>query len=287
MKLIEREIRLPRGYRDAELYLGGCLHYGHVGCNEKSIERLIEHIAAQPNRYLILLGDVIDAINVSDSRFNPREVAPWVDMGDLADLCPQQCRRAALYLKRIPPERILAFLSGNHPRKTRTNYYLDSHRLLADMLGIAFQEESVFLRMRFVGRDAGKAEPITFYLEHGSGGAGSPEAVMMKLKKQAVKHPGGDLYCGSHHHKSAFSTLTSAGIDPAEMKMLHREIPVVTAGCHLSYYEADTETYGENYHMPVASIGPAKVRVYPWGKPGVKKMHAESERISLVYPWWG
>lgn len=235
---------------------------------------------------------MIDAINVSDKRFNPREVAPWVNMEDLADLCPQQCRRAALYLSRIPPERILAMLSGNHPRKTRTDYYFDSHRMLADMLKVPFQEEAAFVRLTFVGRDAGESRPITLYIEHGSGGAGSPEAVLTKLKKQAHKHPGADVYAGSHHHKLGMTTLTSAGIDPERMQIVHREIPVVTAGCHLSYYEStangkSVETYGLNYHMPVASIGPALLRVWPWGKPGVKKMHAESERISCVYPWWG
>ena len=143
------------------------------------------------------------------------------------------------------------------------------------------------MRLDFIGRDAGKAEPITLYLEHGSGGAGSPEAVLTKLKMQAQKHPNADIYCGSHHHKLGFTTLTSAGIDPARMKLVHRETPIITAGCSLSYYEEGTETYGENYHMPVASIGPAKIRLFPWGAPGVKRMHAESERIACVYPWWG
>lgn len=287
MQLVERKVKLGRGIRDVEVYFAGCLHFGHVGANERSIEIMLDHVAARPNRFLVLLGDVIDAINPSDPRFNPREVAPWVNMEDLSDLCPQQNRRAALYLKRVPPERILAFLSGNHPRKVRTNYYFDAHKNLAEMLGVAHQEESAFLRVRFTGRDAGDADPVTFYIEHGSGGAGSPEAVLQKLKKQAHKHPGADAFVGSHHHKLAFSTLTSAGIDPKKMKLVHREVPVITTGCHLSYYEQGTETYGENYHMPVASIGPAKVRIYPWGKPGAKKMHAEGQRIACVYPWWG
>jgi hypothetical protein len=208
-------------------------------------------------------------------------------MADLSDLCPQQCRRFASIFGVIPPERFLAFLSGNHPRKTRTNYYLDSHRMLAEMLKIAYHEECVFLRLRFVGRDAGMSEPVTLYLEHGSGGAGSPEAVLTKLKKQATRHPDADLYAGSHHHKLAFSTHTTAGIHPTEPRLVHREVPVLTAGCHLSYYEAGVETYGERYHMPVPAVGPAKVRIYPWGKPGVKKMHAESDRVACVYPWWG
>lgn len=284
MDMIPRTIKVPRGVREIEIYFGGCLHFGHVGCNEQSIKDMVDHVAAKENRYLCLLGDVIDAIPIGDPRFNPRECAPWVDTTDLADLVPQQCRRAAAVLKRIPRERILAFLEGNHPRKTRTMNYIDSHRLLGDMLDINCHGEGAFLRIHFVGRDAGVAEPVTFYLEHGSGGAGSPEAVLTKLKKQAVKHPGADAYVGSHHHKAGFTTLTSAGIAPTEeLKLTHKETPILTAGCHLSYYEQGTETYGLNFHMPVANIGPAKLVIYPWGRPGAKK---NEQRIAYRFPYW-
>jgi hypothetical protein len=98
MDLVERRVKVARGQRRIELYFAGCLHFGHVGCDEATIKRMVDHVAADDSRYLCLLGDVIGAIGVADPRFNPREVAPWVDMGDLSDLIPQQNRRAATML---------------------------------------------------------------------------------------------------------------------------------------------------------------------------------------------
>lgn len=286
MDLVERRLKVARGTRRIEVYFAGCLHFGHVGCDEDTIRRMVDHVAEKDYRYICLLGDVIDAIGCADPRWNPREVAPWVNMEDLSDLIPQQNRRAATMLGRIPRDRILAFLEGNHPRKVRKVNYIDAHRALGELLGIAQQREAVFLRLVFQGRDAGEAAPITFYLEHGEGGAGTPETVLTKLKRRAVMHPGADAYVGSHHHKAGFTTATSAGLAPtAELKLSHKEIAVMTAGCALSYYEKGTETYGQDFHMPVANIGPAKLVLYPWGRPGSK--HKDAERVSYVFPWWG
>lgn len=287
MKLTRRVIPLGRGVKQAEIIFGGCLHVGHIGCNEDSIEAMVRYVASEPNRFLVLLGDAIDAINPADKRWNPRECATWVTTFQLSDICAEQARRAFKILREIPKERFLGMIEGNHERKVRSVNYHDVHRQLCESLGVESLDTQAFLQIQFKGRDSGTAEPVTIYLEHGSGGAGSPEAVLTKLKKQATKHPNADAYVGSHHHKAAFSTHTTAGLKKGSLEIEHVEVPVVTAGCHLSYYEKGTETYGSIYGMPVPSIGPAKLVVHPWGSPYLSpKIRGSVSRVTYRYPWW-
>lgn len=287
MKITRKRITLGRGVREAEIVFAGCLHVGHIGCNEASIEAMVHYVADKPNRFLVLLGDATDAINPADPRWNPRECARWVTTFQLSDICAEQNRRAYKILKDVPKDRFLGAIEGNHPRKVRTVNYHDVHRALCESLDIENLDSTAFLQIQFKGRDLGAADPVTFYVEHGSGGAGSPEAVLTKLKKQATKHPNADAYIGSHHHKAAFSTHTTAGLKKGTLELEHIEVPVVTAGCHLSYYEKGTETYGEIYGMPVPSIGPAKMVVHPWGSPYLSpKIRGSVSRVTYRYPWW-
>jgi hypothetical protein len=144
-----------------------------------------------------------------------------------------------------------------------------------------------FLRIFFSGRDRKEAEPITLYLEHGSGGASTPEAVLTKLKKQAMKHPGADAVCGGHHHKWAAAAHTSVGLKQGAFELHHSEIPVVTSGCFLQYFRERTETYGAIFGNPAPAIGCAKLHLHPWGPMSLPaKMRASVQRVSVRYPWW-
>lgn len=277
MQLVDRRVRLPRGCSEVEVLFAGCLHVGHVGTQEKVIKAMVEYVAAAPNRRLVLLGDVTDGISVSDPRFNPREVAPWLATEDLSNRILLEAERAVDMLTPIK-DRIDGLVEGNHERKPRSVSQVDLHRVLARGLNIESLGITAFLRYFFIGRDRGEAAPLSIYCEHGSGGAGSVGVVMNKLVKRAKDFPGADAYVGAHHHKSGSSRAEGIRYDVGAGTIRHESPLVVTVGTFMEYFEKGTETYGMTYGMPVPSIGPAKLVISPWAK--------DRDRIGYRFPYW-
>lgn len=289
MRLVERLVKLDRGVSEVEILFAGCLHIGHAGTQESIIRAMVEYVAQQPNRRVVLLGDLTDGISVSDPRFNPREVASWLSTEDLSNRILLEAERACDILAPIR-DRIDGLIEGNHERKPRTVSQVDLHRVLAKGLGVESLGLSAILRYSFIGRDRGGSEPLTFYCEHGSGGAGTVGVVINKLVKKAKDFPGLDAYLGAHHHKGGISTAESLVFDAAKKRLTTTSPIVATVGTFMRYHELGPgrETYGETYGMPVPTIGPMKLVVYPWGRKGLPRFaSASAPRVSARMPWWG
>lgn len=277
MQRVDRRVKLPRGVREVEVLFAGCLHFGHIGTQEKAIRAMVDYIAAAPNRRLVLLGDVTDGISVSDARFNPREVAPWLSTEDLSNRIMLEAERAVDFLNPIR-DRIDGLIEGNHERKPRSVSQVDLHRVLAKGLGVESLGQAAILRYVFVGRDAGESAPVSFYCEHGSGGAGTVGVVINKMTQRAKMFPGADAYVGAHHHKSGCGTAETVRYEPSTGELNRVSVLAVTVGTFMEYYEKGTETYGQTFGMPVSSIGPASFLVRPWEK--------KRTRIGYRFPYW-
>ena len=83
-------------------------HLGGTLCHEKGIQKAIDYIAADPNRYWLHLGDWIGAITSDDKRWSQEEVK-----------IPTPIEQAALAVETFRPiaEKCLVGLNGNHERK--------------------------------------------------------------------------------------------------------------------------------------------------------------------------
>jgi len=277
LKLVERIVKVPRGYRDVEVVVSGCLHFGHAGTNEEAIRAMVRYVAAEPNRRLILLGDITDAISVSDPRFNPREVAPWLKMDDLSNRIILEAERAIAFLSPIK-DRIDGLIEGNHERKPRLVAQVDLHRVLWKGLGIESLGEVAFLQYTFVGRDRGTSDPISIYCQHGAGGASQVGGVLNNMIKKAKDFPGAAAYIGAHHHRNGATTAESISYDPVARTIRRASPLAVTVGTFMEYYSRDVDTYGQTFLMSPHGIGPGKLRLRPWAKDG--------ERVGYSFPYW-
>jgi len=56
--------------RSLEIIAASCEHEGSIMCHEAGLEKTIDYIAEKPNRFLIKLGDNIEAIATNDKRYN-------------------------------------------------------------------------------------------------------------------------------------------------------------------------------------------------------------------------
>ncbi len=239
---------------------------------------MVRYIAAEPNRRLILMGDVTDGISLSDPRFSPLEVAEWLRTEDLTNRIILEAERAVDILRPIR-DRIDGIVLGNHEFRPQRVNQVDIHRILLKGLGAESMGHLGFLRYTFVGRDRGESRPISFYLEHGSGGAGTVGVVLNKMVTRAKNFPGTSVVAGAHHHRNGATTAETVGFDSAAGRLVHSTTLCMTVGTFLRYHQVNRTSYGEMFMMDPHGIGPGKVTLRPWAK-------HEGERVGYSFPYW-
>lgn len=278
MQLVERRVKVPRGFGEIEVLLAGCLHVGHRATRENEIRDMVDYVSAAPNRRLVLMGDVTDSINITDPRFSPAEIATWIPTEELSNRLVLEAERAIDMLSPVK-DRIDGIVIGNHENKTKRNHQVDLHRILTNGLGAPSMGLLGFLRYTFVGRDRGESAPVVFYLEHGSGGAGTVGVVLNKMVKRAKDFPGAHVVAGAHHHRNGATTAETVQYDSARGKIVHGSTLCVTVGTFMRYHLPGQTSYGEMFNLDPHGIGPGKVIVRPWAK-------KEGDRVAYSFPYW-
>lgn len=82
------------------------IQFGHRQCNETKLKEYLDWVMSEPNRYIFLGGDLVDAGH-RDSKGSPFE-----QIGDPQDEVWRFCRLLAPYRHRI-----LGYVGGNHERR--------------------------------------------------------------------------------------------------------------------------------------------------------------------------
>jgi hypothetical protein len=106
LELIYRE--MPASY---EIIDTADWHIGVANCNESGIFEMIEYVASAPNRYIIVKGDIVDAIPVTDKRF------ALCSFNNNQVTTPQQQAERVVEILRPIKDRILFLELGNHEYK--------------------------------------------------------------------------------------------------------------------------------------------------------------------------
>lgn len=89
--------------------MAGDLHFGTLACHTKGWERLLERVANESGTYLLLMGDLLEAIAVDDPRWHAE-----VHDGKMTPLM-----QADALVESLRPIRrkVIALLTGNHEQK--------------------------------------------------------------------------------------------------------------------------------------------------------------------------
>lgn len=104
-----------------DTHIGSVLHY------RKGLEKVIDYIAADPSRYWLHMGDMIEAIRTDDPRFDAGTVSEPIPMRQAADVISVFSRIA---------DRGIVMLDGNHELKLHR--YGSLGQYMADSLGIQY-----------------------------------------------------------------------------------------------------------------------------------------------------
>lgn len=211
----------PPEFEEIEIYAIHDLHYGNRQFNFEKWKKLKEEILSKPNRYCVLVGDMMEmAIPNSKSDMFYQTVPPeaqkeWIsyEMGELAD-------------------RIIAVVSGNHEHNRATKicglYPLydaccwariqDRYRENFAVVDIAVGKKNgtVLKQFRYVG-----------FLTH--------KAKDLKGWSTADTLEGFDFMCYGHDHDPKEHSRGHLVYDPQNKVLRTKPIETVNAGSFLTY----------------------------------------------------
>lgn len=196
MELLERKIQ-----RDSNIFFVGDIHAGTLLHSEESLDQVVDMAHSEyegcSNNHVILMGDLIEAMDTTDPRFDVTTV-------HLNQIRPE--RQSDYIVKKLKPlnGKIVTSLMGNH--EFRLLRYYDYAKAMAKELGCHYGTFSAVVT--FV--DNKKRRLFKVFATHGSGSitstADDPERVEANLNlslKRKLKRKFGDvaISCMAHTHK--------------------------------------------------------------------------------------
>ena len=196
MQLIERKIQ-----RDANILFLGDFHGGTLLHSEESLDQAIDMAHSDfegcRNNHVMLMGDLLEAMDTSDPRFDVTTVdRNKIRPGEQADYIVSKVSRFG--------DKLIASLMGNH--EFRLLRYCDYGKAMADRLGCVYGTFSSVIT--FV--DGKRRRLFKAYVTHGSGSITSTaddperrEANMNLALKRKLKRKFGDtvIMAMGHTHK--------------------------------------------------------------------------------------
>jgi hypothetical protein len=173
----------------------GDLHGGDPYCEWDEIRGLAAWLAAKPNRYAVITGDVFStAVKGSVS----------LHLGE-PEMPTKDARHLLANILRPVADRVLAAVSGNHDDRQARDTGEDSVDALCCEIGIPYYPEGE----AFVGIDVGRwahntvrVQPVRYcgYITHGNAGGRLPGAKANALVAMRSIVHNADWYANGHGH---------------------------------------------------------------------------------------
>ena len=260
MKLLTKDIPVNSKCSTIQIIPIGDSHVGAAGCDERELRDTAEYVAASKDRYTVLMGDLIDAIYPDDKRWDDASVAEWVPRARPVDA---QYERVKEIISRIPRERILGALEGNHEIKARTVHYRDVTLDLCRELGIPYLGQEALIRLRFVRQKNGKSDRnYLMFTTHGSGGGRKPGAKVNRITELSNFIDADIFLMGHVHEKSAIKNVVLSMDNTG--KFAQKERLYCLTGTFLKTYTEDANSYGARALYAPTSIGAPIISIQPY-----------------------
>lgn len=171
-------------YNTLELLHLTDVQYGNKQCDVERYEEYLAWVLAEPNRYVFLGGDLVDAGH-RHSKGNP-----WEQIGDPQEEVFNFCRLTAPIRHRI-----LGYVGGNHERRGLDTFG-DLGRTIATLLKIPYSPGKQHVDVYF-----GAHKPFRTSLYHGNGSGQTKGSIANMLYRQMLQADS-QLYLTGHLHQS-------------------------------------------------------------------------------------
>jgi Calcineurin-like phosphoesterase len=161
------------------------IQFGHKQCNVEKLYEYIAWVLAEPQRYVVLGGDLVDAGHVQSKG------SPFEQIGD-----PQE--EIWSFVKLIAPirHRVLGYVGGNHERRSIATFG-DLGRSISTILRVPYSPGKQHLDICF-----GKHNPFKITMHHsGPGGGGTIGGVANSLQR-LMSQSDSQLFLSGHLHQA-------------------------------------------------------------------------------------
>ena len=194
------------------------MHEGNALHNSEKFKKAVDMIyktSQTKDVKVILGGDMLDCINFTDKRFNPKEVGEGYDVCDLADLPRVQMNKFLAKVEKIKHIIVLAHI-GNHEAKIAKNYHYNVFKDLCEHLEC--EEMGLLALTRVHVNFTGNTKRcIDLASTHGATGAGATTGGALNNIEAVFRNYHADVYLIGHtHHDSVMSnqyiTLNKRGM---------------------------------------------------------------------------
>lgn len=262
MEIVTHRI-LYRGRTDTfNLIPIGDSHLGAKGCDETALEATIDRVAKDKWALTVLMGDLCDCITTGDKRWDDRAVASWCfEPWARANIAIAQRDRMIDMLKRIPREKILGLISGNHEATIRRTHQLDISLDIARTLGIPYLGEEGFVRLVFT-TPSKMSRTVVIFATHGSGGGRKPGGKVNKMSDISAFIEADIILMGHHHERFGLRTV-KLGVDKMS-NLEHIEKVNAITGTYLKTYQMGAPSYAARELYPPTAIGSPVIHITPF-----------------------
>ena len=216
------------------------VQFGQIMCRYDRVLEFRDWILAEPNRFMLWGGDMIDAgtkLSIGD---------PWEQ---IAGPAAQVYKFAEVWAP--ARHRILGFVGGNHERRAFT--YGDLGSEIARVLRIPYSMGRQFIDIYY-----GKHQPFKISLWHGSGGARTKGAVAQVLDR-FMQQGDSQLYLMGHLHQPLIMPAWKQYRDPKSQKIQLQKVIGALGSSFLETWGTYAEVAGFAAHdvlMPCAHLEP-------------------------------
>lgn len=210
------------------------VHLGSQGCMEQAFSDFIERVAATPDTYLILGGDMIDNGTKSS-----------VTNVFRATMYPSEQKRMMAKLLEPVRDRILCIIPGNHERRSGKDADDDPCYDIAAKLDIEdrYRENIAFVKIQLgkQERDTGTRTSsferpcYSLVVCHGAGGGILTGGAVNRGERFGYVIDGMDALIVGHTHKPFTTQPGKILIDPRNNRVSVKPFKVVSATSWLSY----------------------------------------------------
>lgn len=216
-----------REYQELEIYPIGDLHIGSREFQESQFQKLSRYIMEKENRYIVIVGDIVDN-GIKSSVTSPYD----------AVMQPKEQRELAAEILFPLITRVLCGTSGNHEYRSRKDCDTDPLELIMSKLNLEhlFQPDIAFLNIAVGDRKNHDQRPPKYSIAvtHGTGGGLRLGASLSKCEPFAISM-GVDLLITGHSHKPATAPTMRFEADLSKGVMVERPIRILVSTGWLSY----------------------------------------------------
>jgi len=240
------------------------VHEGNAGHNETAFNlaiSLIKETAKERTTEVLLNGDLIDCIEITDKRFNPVEISEKYKMRDLKDLPRKQADYVIEKLTDIKGL-ITDATVGNHEEAYIKDHHFDVYDYYCNALGIRKLGFAGIVRKSI--HEGGKSRAVKVIdigITHGRGGAGG------KLAGYALNYCVDiwqkfrvDIGLVGHIHQLTEQSYPSLYVNQ-NLRLMQKTRWYGVCGCFLDTYIEGSSGYFEGRHGQVSAIGMLRIDV--------------------------